>query len=745
MAKATNNGSNGGLLVGKRHREGGMPVIVKNAGNMPIEVEGGEAVITRDAVKKHWKLLSKINQDGGGVPIANPNQHDDDPQEEIMARGGTIKFRPKHVPKKSIVNFAEKVRTKYPEVWNLGGNIFGNEAFKNLKRVSDRGYWTDREEWMYVKWRGYVARHKKDFRIEGVIAMLKWCDTVEKGWPYMKQLIEKEIDKRYGIGKKMEKGGVIGDCEAYINSSEAIENNGHYCVFDNLKVFCSAYDDHVPPINSMVLITFNSGGQNNLKVNDTVNSVALASELSDKIGVSKVCARGMVYYYLENAQPVKSDIYDVISGQNVVIADRDSIVCSDLTVEMEKGGVVGEKVTKDNYYKETQGNFAPIKPAVARAIFNAYLKYRRLKNKPQYIDVPDFGKLKLDYESISKNSYRRSRGFSLYFLKGNSSVIRISDHWSESNYPKSEKLNCGYISSCYWTNFGEAFEERMPGEKYSSRFIAGTIKFSQLKRRQYVTYPKKASAGMLVTAAMQVKANRDARRKERRQRVAEFEAANPGKGRLEDWEYEAARSKAKYGYEEGGILLTKRLFTEKVKEASSLPDSFDIESNYGYDIEKSFQADPSIENAVRVGKKIKVQEGLQTESELDNEITSLKDVLQYFEKSDPEYKSIQDEIKFTESLKKLLKTQKKPENKKKAAPKKAAKKEPQKIPDATPKKQAPEFDFGTEFVAKFDAEYWYGGQQFNFYMKKAVKAIPEKIITQQQKEMLEESVSDILM
>lgn len=588
MAKATNDGSNGGLLVGKRHREGGMPVIVKNAGNMPIEVEGGEAVITREAVKKHWKLLSKINQDGGGVPIANPNQHDDDPQEEIMARGGTIKFRPKHVPKKSIVNFAEKVRTKYPKVWNLGGNIFGNEAFKNLKRVSDRGYWTDREEWMYVKWRGYVARHKKDFRIEGVIAMLKWCDTVEKGWPYMKQLIEKEIDKRYGVGKKMEKGGVIGDCEAYINSSEPIEKNGYYCVFDNLQLFLSAYDNQVPAINSMVLITFNSGGQNNLKVNDTVNAVALAGELSDKIGISKMCARGIVSYYLENAQPVKSDIYDVISGQNVVIADRYSIVCSNVV--------------------------------------------------------------------------------------------------------------------------------------------------------------QKAAAGMLVaSAAMNAKANADARRKERRQRAAEFDIANPGKGRLEDWEYEAARSKAKYGYEEGGILLTKGLFTEKVKEASSLPDSFDIESKYGDDIEAWFQSEPSIENAVRVGKKIKVQEGLQTESELDNEITSLKDVLQYFEKSDPEYKSIQDEIKFTESLKKLLKTQKKPENKKKAAPKKAAKKEPQKIPDATPKKQAPEFDFGAEFVAKFDAEYWYGSQQFNFYMKRAAKAIPEKIITQQQKEMLEESVSDILM
>jgi SPP1 gp7 family putative phage head morphogenesis protein len=107
-----------------------------------------------------------------------------------------IEFNPRHLPRKNIVDYAERIRDEHPNIWKLGGNIFGNEAFRNLKRVSDRGYWLDSERWMYIKWRGYVARHQQDFRIEGVVAMLKWADEVSRGWAYMKELIEAEIDKR---------------------------------------------------------------------------------------------------------------------------------------------------------------------------------------------------------------------------------------------------------------------------------------------------------------------------------------------------------------------------------------------------------------------------------------------------------------------------------------------------------------------------------------------------------------------
>jgi len=200
--KQTNDGKKGGWLVGKRHYSkdgkplGGIKAVVTDAGGKPVELEGGEVIINREASRKHWKELSRINQSAGnGVAIEPPSDSFDEDPEDNYEHGGKIDFNPNHIPSKKIVNYAKMIKSKHPEIWKLGGNIFGNEAFENLLRVSNRGYWIDSEEWMYIKWRSYVARHQRDYRIEGVVAMLKWCDKVGKGWPYMKQLIEEKIEK----------------------------------------------------------------------------------------------------------------------------------------------------------------------------------------------------------------------------------------------------------------------------------------------------------------------------------------------------------------------------------------------------------------------------------------------------------------------------------------------------------------------------------------------------------------------
>jgi hypothetical protein len=72
------SGEAGGYLVGRRHSNGGIKAINKSTGQ-PLEMEGGEVVITRDAVSDPEKrsfngkmmtnreILSAINQSGGGV------------------------------------------------------------------------------------------------------------------------------------------------------------------------------------------------------------------------------------------------------------------------------------------------------------------------------------------------------------------------------------------------------------------------------------------------------------------------------------------------------------------------------------------------------------------------------------------------------------------------------------------------------------------------------------------------------
>ena len=212
----TSNGKKGGLLKGKPHYDengkplGGIKAIVTDT-NTPVELEGGEVIINKHASRKYWKELSKINQSAGnGVPIKNPNGGDDEDPEEYKEGGRIIDFNPNHLPNKRILTYAKKIKSQYPKVWDLGGNIFGNEAFKNLQRVSERGYWLDSEKWMYIKWRSFVARHTHDFRIKGVIAMLKWVDKVDKGWDYMKNLIEAEIEKKYPKENKFGVGGNLG-------------------------------------------------------------------------------------------------------------------------------------------------------------------------------------------------------------------------------------------------------------------------------------------------------------------------------------------------------------------------------------------------------------------------------------------------------------------------------------------------------------------------------------------------------
>lgn len=84
----TSNGKKGGLFVGKSHAKGGIPAIVVDTGQ-PIEVEGGEAIINKEATKKYWKQLSSINQSAGnGNPIPPPTNLSDNPDE--YKKGGKI-------------------------------------------------------------------------------------------------------------------------------------------------------------------------------------------------------------------------------------------------------------------------------------------------------------------------------------------------------------------------------------------------------------------------------------------------------------------------------------------------------------------------------------------------------------------------------------------------------------------------------------------------------------------------------
>ena len=65
----------GGVLQGASHQQGGIPIPLN-------EFEGGEAVITANAVRLFEPLLSAINQIGGGVSFSNETLDTGTPQPE---------------------------------------------------------------------------------------------------------------------------------------------------------------------------------------------------------------------------------------------------------------------------------------------------------------------------------------------------------------------------------------------------------------------------------------------------------------------------------------------------------------------------------------------------------------------------------------------------------------------------------------------------------------------------------------
>lgn len=146
-------GASGGLLVGNRHSEGGIKAVNKSTGQ-PLEMEGGEVVITRDAVSDDKKrefegemltnreILSRINQSGGGVSFAEGG----DVPHKCACMGKQYKYGGKMMRDNEIVEdimttHRKLIGIKYPDLkpseamqklfdyelrYDRGGEIYGH-------------------------------------------------------------------------------------------------------------------------------------------------------------------------------------------------------------------------------------------------------------------------------------------------------------------------------------------------------------------------------------------------------------------------------------------------------------------------------------------------------------------------------------------------------------------------------------------------------------------------------------------
>lgn len=148
------SGEAGGLLVGKRHSEGGIKAVNKSTGQ-PLEMEGGEVVITRDAVSDNEKrefegemltnrqILSRINESGGGVSFADGG----DIPSKCACSGKSYNYGGKLMADNEIIESimgAYKKATDFDadkliEPSELNKKLFSNQYFKDGGFVYEEG------------------------------------------------------------------------------------------------------------------------------------------------------------------------------------------------------------------------------------------------------------------------------------------------------------------------------------------------------------------------------------------------------------------------------------------------------------------------------------------------------------------------------------------------------------------------------------------------------------------------------
>lgn len=178
-----------------------------------------------------------------------------------------------------------------------------------------------------------------------------------------------------------------------------------------------------------------------------------------------------------------NDQYVALYPEQIKLADGSNTTfdAENPDIRYEDGGQAGE-INATNYFNSTRAEFRGLEISDAKEILEAYRVYRRKRNEPDFIVSSKYGKLRVDYQSERKNAFFHTRSLSYYFVsEENDFVIRISDHWSKSNSIRSNKLNCGYIRSCYWTTDGSRFTYQIPSQRYPSELIAGICSFKDFE------------------------------------------------------------------------------------------------------------------------------------------------------------------------------------------------------------------------------------------------------------------------
>jgi hypothetical protein len=172
-----NDGSLGGFLIGRLHKDGGIKAINKGTGQ-PLEMQSNEVVITAPAVADTTKrefegkmmtnreILSKINSDGGGVSFADGG----DIPAKIHTTDCEYKFGGKLVKDTEIAHSLGMNSTlkKGKQHFSSGDTTYDVDAIYNAIKKGKLRLKTKEVETFPMKYpvydKHYAENHKIDFR-----------------------------------------------------------------------------------------------------------------------------------------------------------------------------------------------------------------------------------------------------------------------------------------------------------------------------------------------------------------------------------------------------------------------------------------------------------------------------------------------------------------------------------------------------------------------------------------------------
>jgi len=299
----------------------------------------------------------------------------------------------------------------------------------------------------------------------------------------------------------MEQGGnVESNCISFIKNSEAIKNNGYFHYFKSTSIYAD-FGTKVPKVKSFYLCAYNSGGQKNLKVTDTLN-LDLINKLQEIIGCEKSICKIIVDEFFRKAKRIESNDVNKMAGENIIVVDRDNIVCDNIKNEFSDGSnadirfAEGGNVSEITFtsYKGEQIMFEPHNNEYF-VIGNDENIFKSMQEAKQFIDNPkgamntEFAKMAAAETEELKKGIKVEQGGDIE-SNNNYLVDKIKDYNALNLNIKKSKKGSEIFSQIIKLSANQDVSIKQDSKNYKIKAIQGngkklTLKGSNTKSKDY--------------------------------------------------------------------------------------------------------------------------------------------------------------------------------------------------------------------------------------------------------------------